>query len=195
MITQPLTSHHFSILTAGVLACISNVTAITNEKSQSNTISTQKYSLVTWLPVSLLNQFQRVANIYFLMISILMLIGQYAPEIFQTPLNPYSTIVTFIIVLGVTCVKEGLEDMQRYKSDKYENEKIIKIVTFENGEAVEKETQTQNIKGGDIIKLEGKMAARGLSSDPRAVGTMATSYVETANIDGETNLLKNAPPI
>ena len=124
-----------------------------------------------------------------------MLIGQYAQELFQTPLNPYSTIVTFIIVLGVTCVKEGLEDVQRYKSDKYENEKIVKVVTFENGKAVEKEIQTQFVKGGDIIKLEGKMAV------PADMVLILTSnwddgnqcYIETANIDGETNLkMKNA---
>ena len=129
-----------------------------NERSQSNAISTTKYTLLTWLPLSLWNQFQRVANVYFLVISILMLIGKYAPTIFQTPLDPYGTIVTFVFVLGVTCVKEASEDLNRYNSDKYENEKIIKVVTFENGKAVETEMMTQNIKGGDIIKLEGKQA-------------------------------------
>ena len=70
-----------------------------NERSQSNAISTTKYTMLTWLPLSLWNQFQRVANVYFLVISILMLIGKYAPMIFQTPLDPYSTIVTFVFVL------------------------------------------------------------------------------------------------
>lgn len=170
--------------------------SVVNERSQSNSISTTKYTLLTWLPLSLWNQFQRVANVYFLVISILMLIGKYAPTIFQTPLDPYSTIVTFVFVLGVTCVKEASEDLNRYNSDKYENEKIIKVVTFENGKAVETEMMTQNIKGGDIIKLEGKQAV------PADMVLLMTSnwddgnqcYIETANIDGETNLkLKNAP--
>ena len=125
-----------------------------------------------------------------------MLIGNYAPQVFTTPLDPYSTIVTFVIVLGVTCVKEGIEDMERYKSDKFENEKIVKVCTFENGQYVEKGIETQFIKGGDIIKLEGKQAV------PADMMLLMTSnwddgnqcYVETANIDGETNLkLKNAP--
>jgi phospholipid-transporting ATPase len=143
-----------------------------------------------------LNQFKRVANVYFLVISVLMLIGNYAPQVFTTPLDPYSTIVTFVIVLGVTCVKEGIEDMDRYKSDKFENEKIVKVCTFENGQYVEKGIETQFIKGGDIIKLEGKQAV------PADMMLLMTSnwddgnqcYIETANIDGETNLkLKNAP--
>ena len=137
-----------------------------------------------------------MANVYFLVISILMLIGKYAPSIFQTPLDPYSTIVTFVFVLGVTCVKEASEDLNRYKSDKYENEKIVKVVTFENGKAIETEVMTKEIKGGDIIKLEGKQAV------PADMVLLMTSnwddgnqcYIETANIDGETNLkLKNAP--
>ena len=89
-----------------------------NSNGLSNRISTTKYSLASWLPMSLWFQFRRVANIYFLLISILMLIGYYATWIFQSPLNPYSTIGTFAFVLLVTCFKEGHEDYQRFKSDK-----------------------------------------------------------------------------
>ena len=61
-----------------------------------------------------------------------MLIGKYAPEIFQTPLDPFSTIVTFIFVLGVTCIKEGNEDYKRAQNDRYANEKTVHIITFDN---------------------------------------------------------------
>ena len=88
-----------------------------------------------------------------------MLIGRYAPEAYTTPLNPYSTIVLFIMILGIICAKEGVEDLQRAKSDRFENEKMVKIVTFgPDGVAEEHSIRTQEIKGGDIIKLEGKMA-------------------------------------
>lgn len=144
----------------------------------------------------MLNQFKRVANCYFLLISILMLIGFYVPQAYQSPLNPYSTIVLFIMILAIICIKEGVEDLQRANSDRYENEKIVKRVTFgSNGEVNEFEVKTQDIKGGDIVKLEGKMAV------PADMVLILTSnwddgnqcYVETANIDGETNLkMKNA---
>lgn len=45
-----------------------------------------------------------------------MLIGTYAPYIFATPLDPFSTVVTLIFVLMVTSVKEGLEDLERARS-------------------------------------------------------------------------------
>eukprot|EP00606_Chrysophyceae_sp_TOSAG23-5_P000761 GSChrysophyteH2.ASY1.ANO1.1337.1 assembled CDS len=89
-----------------------------NERSTSNSISTTKYTVLSWLPISLMDQFKRVANVYFLLISVLMLIGKYAPTIFQTPLDPWSTIMTFIFVLGVTCIKEGNEDLKRAQNDR-----------------------------------------------------------------------------
>jgi len=167
-------------------------------RSVSNAISTTKYTLLTWLPVSLGEQFKRVANVYFLVISILMLIGQYAPEIFQTPLDPYSTIVTFIFVLGVTCLKEGNEDLKRAKNDTYANEKPVIVITFdETGAAVETEKHTKDIRGGDIIKLQGptmQVPVDMLLCITSNYDDGNQCYIETANIDGETNLkLKNAP--
>lgn len=87
------------------------------------------------------------------------LIGEYAPTLFQTPLNPYSTVVTLLFVLLVTSVKEGLEDVQRAKSDNYENTKEVTIVTFlEDGTVKETITQSQYVSPGDIIKLTGHCA-------------------------------------
>jgi phospholipid-transporting ATPase len=46
---------------------------------------------VSFLPISLFEQFRRLANIYFLFITVLMLIGTYT-TLFETPLTPWSTI-------------------------------------------------------------------------------------------------------
>lgn len=42
---------------------------------QDNSIRTTKYTLLSWLPRSLTEQFRRLANFYFLIISILMVRG------------------------------------------------------------------------------------------------------------------------
>ena len=116
-------------------------------------ITTTKYNLITWLPKSVLEQFRRVANVYFLGISILMLIGDYAPYIFITPLDPYSTLGTLIFVLLVTSFKEGYEDLQRYRSDVEENNRPITICQFEGNQLTERKDITRNIKAGDIILI------------------------------------------
>lgn len=176
---------------------ISNNEDIINTVGLSNAITTTKYNLLTWLPLSIWEQFRRIANCYYVGISILMLIGDYATFLFQTPLNPYSTIGTFLLVLLVTSCKVGYEDYQRAVSDKEENKKIVKIIKFHNNEIIEKEIECQYIKAGDIIKLEGKTAV------PADVVLLMTSlygdgnqcYIETANIDGETNLKVREAPI
>jgi hypothetical protein len=45
---------------------------INNRNGLSNEISTTKYSILSWLPKSLWEQFRRIANVYFLVISLLM---------------------------------------------------------------------------------------------------------------------------
>ena len=62
-----------------------------------------------------------------------------------------------IFVLLVTSIKEGNEDLARSKSDKYENNKNVTIVTFD-AEGKEHETviRSQDVNPGDIIKLTGK---------------------------------------
>ena len=172
---------------------------IVNNFGLSNAISTTKYNIFTWLPKSLWEQFRRVANIYFVCISILMFIGTYAQTLYVSPLNPYSTLFTLVVVLLVTCVKEGLEDWARARSDKDENTRMVTIVTFaDDNTAVETKKESRLVQSGDIVKLVGTMPV------PVDMVLILTSmygdgnqcYVETSNIDGETNLkLKEAPPL
>jgi hypothetical protein len=67
------------------------------KKAKSNYISTNKYNLLTFLPIALLTQFKRYANIYFLVCAIL----QSIPVI--SPLQPFSAVapLTFVITLSL----------------------------------------------------------------------------------------------
>lgn len=80
----------------------------TNLGYPANYVSTTKYSLATFFPKALFEQFRRVANIYFLVTGCLSF----------TPLAPYSAvsaILPLIIVIGVTMAKEAVEDWRRYQ--------------------------------------------------------------------------------
>lgn len=71
-----------------------------------NYVRSTKYTLATFLPKSLFEQFRRVANFYFLVSGVLAF----------TPLSPYSAvsaILPLILVVGATMVKEGVEDWRR----------------------------------------------------------------------------------
>lgn len=143
-----------------------------------NEVSTTKYSLVTFVPKSLFEQFRRVANFYFLVSGILTL----------TPLAPYSAVsalLPLLVVITATMVKEGVEDWRRKQQDIELNNRIVKV---HRGNGSFEETKWKYIKIGDVIKVEKDNFFPAdlilLSSNyPDGI-----CYVETMNLDGETNL-------
>jgi len=75
-------------------------------KYGTNYVRTTKYTLATFFPKSLFEQFRRVANFFFLVVGILAF----------TPLAPYtavSAIIPLIIVVGASMTKEAIEDWRR----------------------------------------------------------------------------------
>ncbi|XP_004835485.1 probable phospholipid-transporting ATPase IM isoform X2 [Heterocephalus glaber] len=151
-----------------------------NEKFQyaDNRIHTSKYSIITFLPINLFEQFQRVANAYFLFLLILQLI----PEI--SSLTWFTTIVPLVLVITMTAVKDATDDYFRHKSDNQVNNRQSEVLI--DGKL--QNEKWMNVKVGDIIKLENNqfVAADLLllsSSEPHGL-----CYIETAELDGETNL-------
>uniref|UniRef100_A0AAQ5X6X6 Phospholipid-transporting ATPase n=1 Tax=Amphiprion ocellaris TaxID=80972 RepID=A0AAQ5X6X6_AMPOC len=139
-----------------------------------NRIKTSKYNIFTFLPINLFEQFQRVANAYFLVLLILQVI----PEI--SSLSWFTTIVPLVLVLVITAVKDATDD---YVSQVVY---ILQLVCF-LFPSLQNE-KWMNVRVGDIIKLENNqfVAADILllcSSEPYGL-----CYIETAELDGETNL-------
>ena len=93
---------------------------------QSNKVRTTKYTALTWAPLSLLFQFKRAANIYFLINCVLTLM-EFSPK------NPVSMIGTFSTVLLFTMLKEAFEDFQRFKSDNKMNQRQSRVLDRHSG--------------------------------------------------------------
>uniref|UniRef100_A0AAY4AR21 Phospholipid-transporting ATPase n=1 Tax=Denticeps clupeoides TaxID=299321 RepID=A0AAY4AR21_9TELE len=151
-----------------------------NEKFQyaSNCIVTSKYNIITFLPVNLFEQFQEVANTYFLFLLILQLIPQISS------LSWFTTIVPLVLVLSITAVKDATDDYFRHKSDNQVNNRQSQVLL--NG--ILQNEKWMNVRVGDIIKLENNqfVAADLLllsSTEPHGL-----CYIETAELDGETNM-------
>uniref|UniRef100_A0A673T6F2 Phospholipid-transporting ATPase n=1 Tax=Suricata suricatta TaxID=37032 RepID=A0A673T6F2_SURSU len=159
-----------------------------NEKFQyaSNCIKTSKYNILTFLPVNLFEQFQEVANTYFLFLLILQLIPQ------VSSLSWFTTIVPLVLVLAITAVKDATDDYFRHKSDDQVNNRQSQVLI----DGSLQQEQWMNVRVGDIIKLENNqfVAADLLllsSSEPHGL-----CYIETAELDGETNMkVRQAIPV
>ncbi|KAJ7424453.1 phospholipid-transporting ATPase FetA-like protein [Pitangus sulphuratus] len=144
----------------------------------NNSIKTSKYNFFTFLPLNLFEQFQRIANAYFLFLLILQLIPQISS------LAWFTTVVPLVLVLAVSGVKDAIDDFNRHKSDKHVNNRPVQVLI--NG--MLKEQKWMNVQVGDIIKLENNNFVTAdllllSSSEPHSL-----TYIETAELDGETNL-------
>ncbi|XP_062514255.1 phospholipid-transporting ATPase IA-like [Corticium candelabrum] len=140
--------------------------------------STAKYSLVTFLPKFLFEQFQRYSNVFFLFISIL----QQIPGV--SPTGRWNTLFPLFIVLFATALKEIVEDWKRHQADHQINDRCVRV--WWNGTFLM--LKWAQVKVGNIVKVvSGEFFPADLlllsSSEPNAI-----CYIETANLDGETNL-------
>lgn len=144
----------------------------------NNFVTTSKYTIIDFLPKSLLFQFQRYANIYFLCIAIL----QSIPAI--SPMNPSTAIAPLVFVLLVSMVREGFEDMERHKSDEKENND--KVFIYRDGEF--REDLSKNIEVGDVIRVVEDMIIPADFILLACDNLNKAAYIQTANLDGEKNL-------
>ncbi|KAL6972697.1 putative phospholipid-transporting ATPase 7 [Sarracenia purpurea var. burkii] len=144
----------------------------------SNYISTTKYNIITFIPKALFEQFRRVANVYFLLAAILSL----------TPVTPFSAvsmIAPLVFVVGLSMAKEALEDWRRFIQDMKVN---MRKASVHKGDGVFGPKGWMKLRVGDIVKVEKDQFF------PADLLLLSSSYedgicyVETMNLDGETNL-------
>ncbi|KAL0699617.1 hypothetical protein Bca4012_055739 [Brassica carinata] len=145
---------------------------------RSNYVSTTRYNLITFFPKSLYEQFHRAANFYFLVAAIL--------SVFPlSPFNKWSMIAPLVFVVGLSMLKEALEDWSRFMQDVKINARKA-LVHKRDGEFRRK--KWKKISVGDVVKVEKD------GFFPADLLLLSSSYedgicyVETMNLDGETNL-------
>ncbi|KAE9448045.1 hypothetical protein C3L33_20080, partial [Rhododendron williamsianum] len=144
----------------------------------SNYISTTKYNVITFLPKAIFEQFRRVANLYFLLAACLSL----------TPVAPFSTvsmIAPLAFVIGLSMAKEAMEDWQRFIQDIKVN---MRKAWVHKRDGVFGSKPWKKLRVGDVVKVEKD---KFFPADLLLVSSSyedGLCYVETMNLDGETNL-------
>ncbi|XP_042278201.1 phospholipid-transporting ATPase ID-like isoform X1 [Thunnus maccoyii] len=155
-------------------------------KYATNAIKTSKYNFFTFLPLNLFEQFQRIANAYFLFLLVL----QAIPQI--SSLSWFTTVVPLLLVLTVTAAKDATDDINRHRSDNQVNNRKVQVL-------IDRKLRSEKwmeVQVGDIIKLENNQFVTAdllllSSSEP-----LNLVYIETAELDGETNLkVRQALPV
>ena len=209
-------SLHISNGPPSVRVCVLNSLEENREYGYAgNRISTGKYNLFTFLPKNLFEQFHRAANCYFLAMFVLSMLP------WTNAINPGTSAIPLTFVLSVSALKDAAEDYKRHKSDSSINNSSTRVLrkceTSKRRKCrgccalglsrrgshdslnsncsipVFDPTQWRSVEVGDIIEIRRDEFV------PADVLILTSSdddglcYIETANIDGETNLKVREP--
>nr|XP_025875065.1 phospholipid-transporting ATPase IK [Vulpes vulpes] len=156
------------------------------KKHQSNVICTAKYNVFSFLPLNLYEQFHRTSNLYFLFIIVL----QGFPEISTLPW--FTLFAPLLCLLIIRAARDLVDDIGRHRSDRIVNNRPCQILVGKSFLW----KKWANLRVGDLVCLHRDSVVPAdllllASTEPSSL-----CYVETADIDGETNLkFRQAPPI
>ena len=126
-------------------------------QARSNEIHTNKYNIINFLPKILYHNAKRVSNVYFFIISLIMLIS---PEL--SPFSKFSlfipnfswiTIFPWGIFLLINVAKELHSDSKYRSQDKLVNERVISRGNTNSQGAGIEEVPWKSLQVGDIVFL------------------------------------------
>ena len=169
--------------------CLKSIDRIHRRKIYINTISTsprnytkfpnilksQKYNIITFLPLSLFYQFKVFNNQFNLLMASSQLINALKVGFLFTYITP------LLIILTVSLIREAIDDIKRYRRDKEQNTKKFVKVDLKG----KKTYNSEDIHIGDIIEInKGERVPCDiliLCSNDKNI------YVKTDQLDGETD--------
>ena len=188
--------------------CQRNVEAIderTGKPHIDNTIISCRYTPWNFVPRQLAAQFGKLANFYFLCISILQMI----PGLSTT--GTYTTIVPLLIFVGLSMGKEGYDDIRRHRLDKEDNESEVQVLErrdpadacasaddvggpySETALRCWRTVKWQEVRVGQVLLLQRDEPVPADVVLLHAIEATGSAFIETKSLDGETNLKPKKP--
>lgn len=157
-----------------------------NAHFPSNTVITSRFTLFNFIPKLLFYEFSKLANAYFLVISVMQTIG----PISNTGGFPASLPALSIIVL-IDMFFACLEDYKRHQADHITNGLPCRV--FDREKLTFETVTWAELHVGDIVKLQNREPVPAdlvilAACEPEPENPAGICYVETKSLDGETNL-------
>lgn len=143
-----------------------------------NVINNQKFSLLTFFPKVLYEQFKFFFNLYFLVVAV----SQFFPPLKVGFLFTYIAPLAFVLV--ITMVKEAHDDIKRWLSDRKLNGETYERLCA--GGKVERVPSSQ-IRVGDLIAIHTNQRVPADIVLLRTTEQSGTIFLRTDQLDGETD--------
>ncbi|KAI8907072.1 phospholipid-translocating P-type ATPase [Powellomyces hirtus] len=141
-------------------------------KWPDNVIRTAKYTVLTFVPRNLFEQFRRLANVYFLFTVIMQVFPMFGVA------SPILAAMPLIIIMGITGIKDAFEDWRRHKTDNMVN--YAKTLTLANWQSVHRRVRRKRwwrpqrldrsrIGQGDYARNIGSRAQSAVEDVPASI--------------------------
>ncbi|KAI1304579.1 putative aminophospholipid-translocase [Mortierella claussenii] len=142
-----------------------------------NVTRNTKYSIFSFLPVVLWEQFKFFLNLYFLLVAL----SQFVPAL------KIGYIVTYVaplcFVLAVTIGKEAIDDMKRYRRDQEANSQRYQLLTPSGFKMI----PSSKIRVGDMIVVNKNQNVPADMVLLRTTEESGACFIRTDQLDGETD--------
>ncbi|CAG8556284.1 20135_t:CDS:2 [Cetraspora pellucida] len=159
--------------------------AQTNTPYVNNSITTSRYTFYNFLPKQLYAQFSRAANLYFLFMATLQIIPDWSPT------GQFTTLVPLSIFISLSIAREGFDDYRRHRQDFAENNKectVLRIYNPNGRFAIPTKIKWKDLRVGDLVLIKAQEWVPADLLLLSSKGENGVCYIETAALDGETNL-------
>ena len=126
-------------------------------------------------------QFRRFANMYFLIVGIIMATGYYS-DLYDSAISPWTTLGPLAFVISVSLLVEGVADAKRHKSDDLTNN--APCVVMRRSEDIEEEGAERDdmILGGKDVVVNLSKAYFQTSNNQKPETPVAGPYSDNVNI-------------
>lgn len=143
-----------------------------------NVIRNQKYSIFTFIPLVLFEQFCLFLNLYFLIMACL----QFIPSLRIGPLYTYWAPLTFVIL--VTMIREAFDDIKRARRDKQLNSQQYTVLNADGQKTI---IPSSKLQVSDVIFIEKNQRVPADVVLLKTTDKSGTCFIRTDQLDGETD--------
>lgn len=169
------------------------INPLTGKPYPANGITTARYTFYDFLPKQLYAQFSKVANTYFLFVAVIQMVPGWSPT------GQYTTIFPLALFMTIAMAHEGYDDLRRHRADRVENNKETQVLRVYHGGSADngadgvrasvwQKVKWSEVRMGDFVRVEQNEWIPADLLLLYSPGEEGTCYVETAALDGETNL-------
>ncbi|KAG5468369.1 hypothetical protein LSCM1_02349 [Leishmania martiniquensis] len=144
----------------------------------SNAVNNRRYTLLTFLPLALLHQFQNFFNLFYLFLAS----SQFIPVLKVGFLFTYFS--PLVLVVSLSLLKDALDEWKRFRRDRIANVEVFEKLT-RSGDVVA--VRSSHIQVGDLLILH---QGQRVPADCVVLHTSektGTTFIRTDQLDGETD--------